>query len=269
MAEKDYSKIAAEKITRPSQVVRRPKLLIYGRNKKGKTWFCTSAGVDKILIADPEHGTDEFKQRDPHVWPIDQWEDLEDFYQFCRSGKHNYTWAALDGLSRMSNMALRYVMKVQEERSLDRQPGLVQQRDYGKAGELVKQMLTNFHNLPMGVIYTAQERMESSVDMDEDEDAEDTDLYFVPDLPKGVRGMANSLVDLIGRIYVIKLEDGRKERRLWIGETTRYDTGYRSDHTLPEMIKNPTVPRVVSCIRTGKPPAKKSASTTRKKVTNG
>jgi hypothetical protein len=265
---KDYSAIAASKIVRPADIQRRPKLFVYGRNKKGKTTFCTSVGVDKVLIADPEHGTDEMKKKNPHVWPIEQWEDIEEYYQYLRSGKHEYTWAALDGLSRMSNMALRYVMKVQEERSLDRQPGMVQQRDYGKSGELMRQMLTNFHNLPMGVIYTAQERMESSVDMEEDEESEDSDLYFVPDLPKGVRGMANSLVDVIGRIYVVKLTDGKKERRLWLGESIRYDTGYRSDYTLPDMIKNPTVPRLVTYMRTGKPPAKKSAST-RKKVADG
>jgi hypothetical protein len=78
---------------------------------------------------------------------------------------------------------------------------------------------------------------------------------YVPDLPKGVRGMVNSLVDVIGRIYVVKIEDAsgtaKAQRRLWIGESLKYDTGYRSDHKLPDYIAAPTVPKLVRAIRTG------------------
>lgn len=255
IATKDYAAIARSKIIRPAEVQRKPKFLVYGRNKKGKSTFCTTAGVDNVLFADPEHGTAEMKAKNPHVWPIDKWEDLEEYYNFLRSGDHTYQWAALDGLTRMSNMALNYVMRVQEEKSLDRIPGLVVQRDYGKSGELMRAMLTNFHNLDMGVIYTAQERVEDGRDSEEDEDAETTDVMYVPDLPKGVRGMVNSLVDVIGRIYVVKVEDSsgtpRAQRRLWLGESLRYDTGYRSDFVLPDYIPAPTVPKLVRAIRTG------------------
>lgn len=263
IATKDYAAIAASKITRPSQVQRAPKFLIYGRNKKGKTTFCTTAGQGKILIADPEHGTTEMKEKDPHVWPLEKWEDIDDLYNFLRSGKHDYEWVALDGLTRISNMSLNYVMRVQEEKTLDRIPGLVQQRDYGKAGELMRAMLTNFHNLPLGVIYTAQERMQEAVDSEEDEDAEAGSTMYVPDLPKGVRGMVNSLVDVIGRIYVVKVEDkegnARAQRRLWLGESVRYDTGYRSDYTLPDYIAAPTVPKLVRAIRTGSTKVERTA----------
>lgn len=74
---------------------------------------------------------------------------------------------------------------------------------------------------------------------------------FIPDLPKGVRGAANSIVDVIGRLYVVKNDEGKAERRLWIGESLKYDTGYRSDFVLEDMVKNPTVPKLVRLIRTG------------------
>lgn len=261
MAEKDYAKIAAAKIHRPADLKRLPKLHIYGSNKKGKSTVCASAGVDKVLYLDPEKGTDMMKEKNPHVWPMERWEDVDDYYMFMRSGGHlalrsknAYEWAAIDGLTRMSNMALRYVMRVAEERNLDRQPGMVDRRDYGKSGELMRQMLTNFHNLPMGVIYTSQERMIEASDSEEDEDSEETAAMFVPDLPKGVRGMVNSLVDVIGRIYVVKVEIKgveKKQRRLWVGESTKYDTGFRSDFVLPDMIKYPTIPKIVRLIESG------------------
>ena len=251
MAGKDYNAIARQRISRPSEQKRYPRFLVYSRNKKGKTTFAISAGVDRTIVADPEHGTDEMKSKNPHVWHIERWEDLDDFYNFLKYGKHEYQWVVIDGLTKMSNMALKYVMKLQEEKSLDRIPGMVQQRDYGKSGELMKDLLTRFHNLPMGIIFTAQERMEESNDSEEDEDVEDSGAAFVADMPKGVRGYANSIVDVIGRLYVVKTEEGKAERRLWIGESLKYDTGYRSDFALPDYVRAPTIPKLVRLMRTG------------------
>lgn len=256
MAEKDYTKIAARKITRPSKMKTMPKILVYSRNKKGKTTFCTTAGVDNTLILDPEGGTSQMLSKDPHVWPIERWEDIDEAYQYLRSGKHSYTWVGVDGLTKLSNMALNYVMRVEEEKSLDRHPGMVQQRDYGKSGELMKQMLNNFYNMKkLGVVFTAQERMVEGVDSEEDEDAADEPAMYVPDLPKGARAAANSIVDVIGRIYVVKVEgkDGKPkpQRRMWLGESDKYDTGYRSDYSLPEFVKLPTVPKLLRLIQEG------------------
>lgn len=263
MAEKDYAKIAASKITRPSQVKRKPKLLVYSRNKKGKTTFGISAGIDKTLVIDPEHGTDEMKKKDPHVWHIEKWEEMDDVTNFLRFSKHQYEWVCVDGLTKLANMSLKYVMKLQEEKSLDRIPGLVQQRDYGKSGELMKDMLTRFHNMPLGVVYTAQERQDGAYDDSEDEDSEESDVAYIPDLPRGVRGVANSLVDVIGRLYVVRLdsEPPKAERRLWIGESVKYDTGYRSDFVLPDMVRNPTIPKLIRLMRTGKATVAKTAAT--------
>lgn len=259
MAGKDYAAVAKQRITRPSEIKRYPKFLIYARNKKGKTTFGISAGVDKTLVIDPEHGTDEMKSKNPHVWHIERWEDLDDVYNYLRYSDHPYQWVVVDGLTKISNMALKYVMKLQEEKSLDRIPGMVQQRDYGKGGELMKDLLTRFHNLPYGVVFTAQERMEEAFDSEEDEDAGDGGAAFVPDMPKGVRGVANSLVDVIGRLYVVRDEDGKAERRLWVGESIKYDTGYRSDFVLPDTIPTPTIPKLVRLMRTGTATTKKKA----------
>jgi len=256
MVTKDYSAIAAKFITRPSTIKRLPKFLIYSRNKKGKTTFGISAGVEKTLVIDPEHGTDEMSSLNPHTWHIERWEQLDDVWNFLRFSEHQYEWVVVDGLTKLSNMALKYVMKLQEDRSLDRIPGMVQQRDYGKSGELMKDLLNKFHNLPMGVVFTAQERQWESGDSEEDDDIEEVSSIFIPDLPKAVRGAANALVDLIGRLYVVRVEGDDNttvsERRLWIGESLKYDTGYRSDFVLPDMVRNPTVPRLVRLMRTGK-----------------
>lgn len=259
MAAVDYNAIARQRISRPADLVTYPKFLIYARNKKGKSTLSLSGGVEQTLVLDPESGTDEMKIKNPHVWKINRWEDLDDAYNFLKYGTHNYRVASVDGLTKFSNMSLKYVMKLQEEKSLDRIPGFVQKQDYGKAGELMKDLLTRFHNLPMTVVFTAQERMDDYQDSEEDTDSEEVNAQFIPDLPKGVRNYANSIVDMIGRLYVVK-EDGKAQRRLWIAESVKYDTGYRSDFVLPEYVANPTLPKLVRLMRTGKAVAPKPAT---------
>lgn len=259
----DYKAIAAKRIKKPSDIAKHKRLLFYSRNKKGKTTLGASA--PKTLVLDPEIGAKELPDN-IDVWPIDKWDDLGEAFKFLRFSDHGYEWVCVDGLTRISNMSLRYIMGQQEERDLDRIPGQVQQRDYGKSGELMKGMLFNFHTLPMGVVYTAQERMEIPGEFDsEDDDSEQAEARFVPDLPKGVRSSVNAIVDCIGRLYTVKIEHPKTpdlmvvQRRLHIGTSEAFDTGIRSKHSMPDFVKNPTVPKLVTLMNTGTIPTARKA----------
>ena len=244
--------------------------LFYGRNKRGKTTLSLSGGIDETLLLDPEGGTKTMKKLNPFVWPIHKWADIDEVWGALRTGKLSpnhiqqgesstpFSAVSLDGLTKINNMCLKHVMKVQEDRDLDRQPGFVQQRDYGKSGELMKEMFGKFHTLDMMKIYTCQERMivggEQWIDNDEDDIDEEAEVTWVPDLPKGVRADIEALVDVIGRIYTKKVEVKGKEklqRRLQIGINDGLDTGYRSDFDLPDYIKYPKIPKLVKLMSTG------------------
>lgn len=271
-SEKDYLALARAKASTPSRRKTYRKLSIYGRNKKGKTRLNLTAGRDNMLIIDPEEGTELMKQIDPFVWPIERWEDMQEVYGALRTGKLSpnhivqgesstpFTWCSPDGMTRINNMALKYVMKIQEERDLDRQPGFVDRRDYGKSGEMMKQMILNFCSLKMHVCFTSQEKMisqQNSFDDDEDsvttEDKENS-AYYVLNLPDAVRGTLNSQSDVTGRLYVVTIEGKAgpvKQRRLQIGLHDKYDTGFRSDFSLPDIVKRPTLPKLVALMETG------------------
>ena len=262
-AKKDYRAIAARKIQKPGDRKRKPQILVYARNKKGKSTFGSTA--PNVLMIDPENGTDHLKKANPDAWHVTVWEDLDEVYRYLRLGDHSYEWVCVDGITRIHNMALRFVMNQQEERDLDRIPGFVQLKDYGKANELLKGMMLNFQALGVGVIYTAQERMQAVENTsEEDEEAEESEIMFVPDVSKGARSAINAMVDVIGRLYTVrttkevKLRGGgtrEKEvvqRRLWVGVHPRYDTGYRSDYELPDYIVDPTVPKLVELLNNGK-----------------
>jgi hypothetical protein len=266
-AKKDYAAIAAAKIQKPSSQKRMPQILVYARNKKGKSTFCSTA--PDVLMIDPENGTDHLKKADPSVWKVSRWEDFDEIDRYLRGNNHGFKWVCVDGVTRIHNMALRFVMQQQEERDLDRIPGFVQLKDYGKANELLKGLMLNFQALGVGVIYTAQERMQSVENMsEEDEEAEESDIMYVPDVSKGARSAILAMVDVIGRLYTVRTtkevklrSGGTKEkeyvqRRLWLGVHPRYDTGYRSDYELPDFIIDPTVPRLVEYLNNGKAGAK-------------
>lgn len=274
----DYVALAQKRIQRPADVDARLKQLIYGRNKKGKTTYSLSGGIEDTLFLDPEKGGVTMRRLNPYRWPITSWEDMQEAWgairtyelspkMFGGTSDKPFTRVSVDGLTKINNMALRYVMKVQEERDLDRQPGMVDRRDYNKSGELMKDMLNNFLNLDMGVIFTAQERMMSMDSGDSDEDDEST--FFVPDLPAGVRSTVNSIVDVIGRIYTVRIpvgENMKPQRRLQIGVHERYDTGFRSDFgtKIPDFVKNPTIPKIEQLLLTGTLPVTKKTTNKRK-----
>lgn len=267
MPEPDYLSLARTRAHTPSTKKSFRRLAVYARNKKGKTRLGLTVGRDNILIADPEGGTDLMKHLDPFVWPVIQWADMQEIYGALRTGKLSpnhikqgesstpFGWVCVDGLTKLNNMALAYVRSVEEQKNLDRIPGLIQQRDYGKSGDIMKQMILNFCALKMNVYFTMQEKMITDGNSyDDDEDAESSDAYFVPDLPNAVRSMINSQAELIGRLYVVTI-DGKegpvKQRRLQIGLHEKYDTGFRSDFALPDMIKRPTLPKLVALMEKG------------------
>lgn len=278
MAGKDYAALARSKIS-TAGTGRMPRFLVYGRNKKGKTRFCASA--PNVLICDPEDGTIAETKLKPDVWHITQWSDLDEVFHAVKSGVKSpitgepYKWIALDGMTRMLGMALDFVSGQQAERDLTRKPGQIDQRTYGQANRMIEATLHNFHSLrSVGLILTAQERVveiENMEDSGNDDDATPASYMYVPDLTRGARAPLNQVVDVIGRIYVVRGEftskrrvrgaDGKAvvkdvttttQRRLFVGPHEMYDTGARTGYVLPDFIKEPTVASVMTAVREGK-----------------
>lgn len=281
MATKNYAAIAKARITKPGKAntgqPRMPRFLVYGRNKKGKTRFCATA--PNVLILDPEDGTAEETKLNPDTWPITQWTDLDDVFGAVKAGLKSpitgeaYQWVALDGMTRMLGLALDFVSGQQAERDLTRKPGQIDQRTYGQANRMIEATLHNFHSLRhIGLIFTAQERVVEIEHMEEseDEDATPAGYMYVPDLTKGARAPLNQVVDVIGRIYVvrgdfeikrrvrvggvvkIKTVETKTQRRLYVGPHEMYDTGIRTGHDLPDFLKEPTVASLTRAMREGK-----------------
>lgn len=261
----DYAAIAKTKIVTPGSEGRMPRLLVYGRNKKGKSTFGNSA--PNVLWVDPDDNPAPYSV---DRWPVTKWEDLDEIYSFLRGGKHGYQWVNLDGVTKMYFYGMRWTKRQHVEGSITKRPDQKKIQEYGKTNDIFETMLHNFHSLrDIGIVLSAQERMIPVTEMDnleDDEDHEPTSYQYAVSLPKGARAPLNAMVDLTGRIYVVRGDftrrvkvDGEweeqeytKQRRLFIGVDDMYETGYRSNHVLPDVINDPTVTKVVRALRTGK-----------------
>lgn len=262
----NYSKIAMERIRVPeTDQARMPRLLVYGRNKKGKTHLANTA--PDVLVLDP----DDQPQALRPTWPISRWEDINEAYLYLKSGDHPYKWVSIDGVTKIYSYAMRWVRRQSDERAraMDKQPERKGIQHYGQANDIFETMLHNFHSLrDIGIVITAQEKIVGVTELDDTTDDEDftpTSYQYIVALPKGARAPLNAMVDLTGRIYVVRgnferkikvngkreIEEYTKQRRLLIGVDDMYETGYRSDFVLPDVIEDPTVPKLVRALRTG------------------
>lgn len=230
------------------------KILVYGRNGAGKTRFAASA-PDCLIIDVHEEGTRSARGSGAKVFPDEgmiTWPDIGDIYWYLKAGKHPYKSVAIDTVTAMNRLCLRHVMGEAEDRDPNREIGLPDRRAYGRAGELMREQLLAFRNLPMHVIFTAQERVIKDEDTDEP-------VLHTPDLPAGSRGIAMGSVSIIGRIYRHEAKIRNKktkeittrwEDRMLVGPHEEFDTKDRTNN-LGTVVRRPTMELVIEANKKG------------------
>jgi phage nucleotide-binding protein len=182
------------------------KALFYGPNGTGKT---TVAGTfpNPIIFDVNERGTRVLATEDGRVKKraVDAFEMLVQGYWFLKAGKHPYKTVVIDNITTLQEVAMRYIMNKEADFDLSKDMDMPTKRDWGGLSQILKRWLIDFRNLPMNVVFIAQEKR------DKDEDLESDDASVYPMVTPSVRGIIGAAVDVIGRTYV--------------SETTNPDTG--------------------------------------------
>lgn len=222
------------------------KVLLYGKNGKGKTR--TGANAPDVIILDcNEKGTKSIrKYPGVEVFHARGWEDIVWFYWYLRSGNHDRQTVMIDTITGMQGICMKQVLKESEDRDPAKDPKMASQRDYGKVNTLMREQLLNFRNLPMHVVFIAQER---SFENDETGETEK-----VPDLSPGSRSMATACVDFIGHIRAKEVravnKRTKRETKKWktimlIGPHEQYLTKDRSG-VLPRLVPDPSIHGIIT-----------------------
>lgn len=223
-ADKSDSAAKAEVLITPvSQVEPWLKFCIYSRNGIGKTTFAGSSELKTLIIDCGERGTFSVRKRpNVDVIRLDNWEQLDWIYWYLRGGKHEYEVAAIDTITGLATICMKWVLKEDINRDMNRDPLMPNKQDWGKLGQAMKEAITRFRNLPMHVIFTAQEKT-STV---EDDEAGGTLLETHPELSPSPRSTLLGAVDIIGRLYTREVQDkegkNQIERRMLVGPHARY-----------------------------------------------
>lgn len=236
----EKAKLAEKKIQSVGESFKHLKLLAYGQNGKGKTRLGAS-GPRKVLIIDcNEKGSLSVRNFEGvDVFPIEVWSDIDLAYWYLHSGNHDYETVVLDTETSLAALCMKFVLGDLASRDPTRDPSMPDKRHWGKVGELMKTQILQFRNLPMHVIFLAQERRGFT---DDDEEAPEV----FPDVSPGIRTTLTAAVDIIGRMYVREVvvkEKGEKkqksvtEYRMHIGPSERYITKDRSESGLPDVIR--------------------------------
>lgn len=217
-------------------------MVIYGRNKTGKTRFACDSKLRTLVIDCNDRGTITVRKMGPRVqrYRVRVWEDLDPIYWLLRSGDHDYEVIVIDTITSLAAMCMKWVLKEQDDRDFSREPKTPDQRSWGKMGEHITDVIVKFRNLPYHVIFTAQEKETVS----EEEDGSSTSLIH-PELSPRPRSTLLSAVSLIGRIYVVpavnKKGENIRERRMLVGPHEKYSSGGRFEDDMKYIERNPTL----------------------------
>lgn len=236
----------AARISSVDDVTPHVKVLVYGENGSGKTRFAATA--PRCLIIDiTEQGTRSATGSGARKIEVDTWDDVGHLYWLLASGKTKFESVALDTITGLQGLAMAKVLDDAEARDPARESRMPDKRTYGRAGELMRGMLFAFRNLPMHVIFTAQERQIKDDDTGEI-------IMLAPDLPASSRGAATSAVSILGYMKpkgVAVRNKAGKIKRKWVDEmmlapNEDYASLKDRTHQLGPVFRNPNMPAVIT-----------------------
>ena len=132
-------------------------IMVYGKPNVGKTTFAATA-PDALFLA-VENGLKSVADMpDLPVWPIETFQDLTEAYQYLRFEKHNFRSVVIDSLSEVFYGPMTDHVLHETKRGANDDPELLSQRDYGRIGMLVRDMIRAYRDLPLNTIVTAGEK---------------------------------------------------------------------------------------------------------------
>lgn len=238
---------AAKLIVSASDVEDHLKACIYARNKVGKTVFACSSDLPTLVIDCNERGFASVRKRpNVSVYKLTTWDQLDPIYWYLRNGNHQYKVVVIDTITMLASVGMKWVLKDDYDRDMNRDPLTPDRRSYLKLGEILTDAIIKFRNLPYHIIFNAQEK----VTTEEDEEG-NTSLETHPELSPKPRSVLLSATNLIGRLYVAEVEgkDGKKkmERRMLLGSRPKYASGGRFEE-LKAIERNPNLGEFITRI---------------------
>lgn len=184
-------------------------ILIYADSGTGKTVLAGSD--DSVLFAAPEDDGLLSARRmgsKADKYDINQWEDLMqlhvDLNELVEEGEEiPYKWLAIDSITEMQAMCMRYILRKVKAEQPDRDPDIPQIQDWQRYYILFEKMVRAFNDLPVNVLWTALARKVEDADGNE---------FMVPEIQGKDYGISMKTVSYMTCYGYMMREVVEKER---------------------------------------------------------
>lgn len=231
----------------------------YGRSGSGKTTLSSTFPKPILLLDIMDKGTDSITDvEDVGVWDVTSWDDIEEIYYFLKENPDEYKTVVFDTITQLQQLCIEHVGGGKNKRPGDW--GSLSRREFGEVSGLIKDWVINFRDLPMEVVFLAQERVTTQ------EEAENPDQMIMPEVgPHVMPSVAlalNAAVSVIGNTFVRmrqyrkevngkKIEKQEIKYSLRVGPNPVYITKLRKPKDIepPSIIDNPTHQDIISAIK--------------------
>lgn len=224
-------------------------MLIWGRVKSGKTTLAASGPKPVMFLAETGQMSVR-KRKDLMVYPLEgggfkkvKWRDAWDFLYLLKHGDTNAGTVSVDTMSSLTRIAMRYILKDEESRDIEREPGTPDQRTWGRLSTVMTEFMEELEVIcrtqNMHLVYTAQERKLN------EEKAEEEGANAIPDFTPSIRGFITQKPDILARTFIEEevSDDIEAEPNLRYGMLFRHDEYLVGERITPKGAKKPYLPR--------------------------
>jgi hypothetical protein len=238
----------------------------YGRAGTGKTTLFGTFPGPALLLDLNDRGDDSVSDvKDLQVMDITDPDDLDDAYWYLKRNPGKFKSVALDTVTQLQQM---FVEQVSERKKVKRKGattknagdwGTMTKQDWGEVAALMKNEITRFRDLPMEVVFLAQDRVFGA-------EEDDMDSLLEPEVGPRLSPSVNkhlcAAVHIIGNTFLrVKKRKGKNEKGkvvttekivycLRVGPNPVYTTKVRKpkEFDVPEFIENPTYDDIIDIV---------------------
>lgn len=241
--------------------------MFYGRSGTGKTTLAGSFPGKKLLLDIKDVGDDSLEGT-PNIEVLDvtSWDEFEVAYWYLKKHPKEYDVLIIDTMSQLQQLAIRKVL-TDEGKDADRAGdwGTMTKQMWGEVASLMKGWILHLRDLPMQVVFIAQDRVFNSGD--DDDSSSDLAPEVGPGLSPSIAKTLNAAVHVVAntfircreiRVKVKKPEKGKPPYKfvekiefcLRVGPNPTFITKVRKAKAilLPEVIVDPSYDKIMAIL---------------------
>lgn len=250
---RDFASIEA-RIKPASELIGPARILVYSRNKIGKTWFGGSSSRPTLLIDCRDRGVETIALRkNVQVYPIDYYGEVEDLFWLIKTGKMKKPPEIIvfDNMTMLASICMKGLLG-DLGRTQATKPLAPQWDQWNAVTQMLNNVVFEWSELPQTIVFLAQEQVKV-VSNPEGTEAENNQQIeeIGPSLSPAARSTLMGAVGTIGRLYVKEVpskDDETKmvqERRLLLTPRAPFIAGTRIQGA-PRIMRNPTIDKILA-----------------------